>query len=369
MELKIYYRILLKRWWIPLLTFLITILAAFALNTRQPDIYESRATFVIRPRSEIVLDDEFVRALDIVSRRIEINTTFAEVANSKLIMSSAIDRLALPPEKQVGLTVNGRVIGGTNILQISTQGTDPVVVRDFTNAVGIEIVEYVQNLYDVFELQPLDEASIPASPVRSKAVLNLVLGAVLGLGLGVSLVFLLEYLESPREEKDFFNIIDQETGVYNKSYLMHRLWQEMRRAQRNKYALSLGMIRVEMKNAEEEWSARDRIEALCLVKIFAEKSLREEDIMARFDHDTLAILLPDMDEKKARTFMENLRLSLDVVSGNNGRGKLLLKSTAESVTFSNHSIKQERFLQQVVQALDESGVGFGEAVLATNNHN
>jgi capsular polysaccharide biosynthesis protein len=368
MELRIYYQILRRRWWIPLLTFAIVFLATLALSSRQSDMYESRATFVIRPRSEIVLDDEFVRALDIVSRRIEINTTFAEVANSRLIRESAVRQLELPPEKQQGLAVSGRVIGGTNILQITVQSTDRVVARDFANAVGVEIVNYVQSLYDVFELQPLDEANLPASPMRSRLMLNLALGAILGLGLGISLVFTLDYLQSPPQERDAFNIIDRETGVYNKSYLVHRLWQEVRRAQRNKYPLAIGMIKVEAIDAEEVYSPRDQTESLRLIRILTHKSLREEDILARFDHNTLAILLPDMTEKKAKQFMGNLRLSISSVCEDVGNGKLQLKSTVQAVAFPNQATRQERFLTQLFHALEVTGNEPDDEDYFANNH-
>jgi diguanylate cyclase (GGDEF)-like protein len=368
MELRTYFRILRKQWWIPLVAFLVVFFATLALSNRQSDIYESQATFVIRPRSEIVLDDEFVRALDIVSRRIEINTTFAEVANSRLIKESAIAGLDLSPEEQQGLSVSGRVIGGTNILQIVAQGTDPVVVRDFTSAVGDEIVNYVQSLYDVFELQPLDEASLPGAPLRSRLPLNLMLATVLGLGLGMSLVFLLEYLKSPHHEKDSFNIIDRETGVYNKSYFMHRLWQESRRAHRNKYSLVMGMIKVEVSDNEEVYSRNEQVETLRLIKILARKSLREEDIMARFDYATLVILLPDMTEKKAKSFMENLQSSISSVSHDVGNGKFEIKSMVQPVAYPNQATRQERFLMQVVNSLDEATAEPEENHFGNNHH-
>ncbi|MHC4216486.1 MAG: hypothetical protein ACYSWP_24305, partial [Planctomycetota bacterium] len=92
MELKTYIRTFLKYWyWLPICV-VITFIATLFFTLRQPGIYEANTTFVIRPHSSLVVEDEFVSTLDIISRRVEINNTFAEVANSTLIKDkSAVD--------------------------------------------------------------------------------------------------------------------------------------------------------------------------------------------------------------------------------------------------------------------------------------
>ncbi len=352
MEVRAYLAILLKRWWIILIAFAVVFAATFYFTSRQPQLYETKATFIIRPRSEIVVEDEFVRTLDLVSRRVEINTTFAEVANSRAIKRLAIERLQLPTEAQEGLSITGRVIGGTNVLEIAAQGRDPEVARDFANAVGAETVSYVQRLYDVFQLELLDEATTPRNPVSPNLPLNLALGTLLGLALGTGLVFLIEYLKAPEVQRDSFNIIDRETGAYNKSYLIHRLWQEMSRARRNEYPLSLGIIRIELQDLNGHDSSHYLADALRLVKILAEKSLREEDVMARFGRETFALLLPDTDELNANLLIDDLRTLIGSIDYDMGgaNGKLQIGTTAGVVAYENQHIKHDQFLDKAVQA-------------------
>lgn len=371
MEIKIYTRILLKRWRLILAGFLVVFLSALFLTFRQPYIYEAQATFVMRPRSEFIVDDEFVRALDVVSRRVEINTTFAEVVGSKLIKNQAIESLDLSTQERQDLSVSGRVIGGTNILEITAEGRSPTVVRDFTNAVGAQTVDYVASLYDVFELEPLDEASAPRSPVKPNPTLNLMLGAIFGLVLGSGLAFLLEYLERPHKVNEHFNIIDRESGAYNKTYLMHRLWQEISRAKRNKCPLAIGMIRVEIGDTESRDANYSQAEALRLVKILVAPLLRREDIIARFDNNTLAILLVEMTEPQARSFMEELNLGILSVPQDVGgqNGELVMNSTVSAVSYDNNRMKQSRFMEQVIQGLEEAVFATnGKEKVAANNH-
>jgi diguanylate cyclase (GGDEF)-like protein len=371
MELQVYFRILLKRWRLVLVGFLVVFLSTLFLTFRQPYIYEAQASFVIRPRSEFIVDDEFVRALDVVSRRVEINTTFAEVVGSKLIKAEAIEMLDLSEAQREGLSVSGRVIGGTNILELTVEARDPIVARDFANAVGAETVDYVASLYDVFQLEPLDSAGIPRRPTSPNPVLNLALGAVLGLALGTGLAFLTEYLKRPQRRDTYFNILDLETGAYNKSYLTHRLWQEMSRAKRNKYPLAMGLIRIDIGDMDKEDVLHEQVEALRLVRVLAEPLLRAEDVMARFDDETLALLLVDMTEEKARTFMEDLSVRVQSAPQDTAdrEHQLVLKATVSAVSYENRRMKQVDFVEQVVQVLEEAVIASnGRETIASSNH-
>ena len=119
----------LWRWWLLFVPLVFTVAATFFLTSRMTKIYETSSTYVIRPRSELILNDEFVKALDTVSSRIEINTTFAEVAQSDLIKEAAIAELDLTTEQRQKLSASASVLAGTNILEIRAQGKNPELVR------------------------------------------------------------------------------------------------------------------------------------------------------------------------------------------------------------------------------------------------
>jgi uncharacterized protein involved in exopolysaccharide biosynthesis len=86
MELKLYLRMLLAKWWLIVAAVILTIVPTYLYVNNQPWVYQSSATFIIRPQAAAADDSaEFVRAVDILSNRLSINTTFAEVASSTLI--------------------------------------------------------------------------------------------------------------------------------------------------------------------------------------------------------------------------------------------------------------------------------------------
>ncbi|HSL47028.1 MAG TPA: hypothetical protein VK897_26560 [Anaerolineales bacterium] len=196
MELETLLRILAKKWRIIVPIFVITFLATVLFTMKEPRIYEARATYVAKLSSIITDNRDFAAVINILSSRIEIATTYAQVANSQIMKQTVGEKLGLSPATLRSLSVNSRLIPGTNIIEITVQGTDPLLAKDFTNALGASTIEYVKGLYETFTLAPLDEARAPARPIYPKVSLNLLLGAVAGLVLGISIALLTYYFQS-----------------------------------------------------------------------------------------------------------------------------------------------------------------------------
>lgn len=346
-----------------LIVWLVTFSATIVFTNNQPRIYEAKATFVMRPHSSFIIDEDIVRAVDTLSRRVEINTTYAEVANSKLIRNLAADQLDLPSEKRKGLFANSKVIAGTNILEIRGRGRDPQTVKDFTDAVGLETMGYISSLYDVFELEPLDKAGLPNKPVLPKTEGILALGFISGIIIGAGLVIASEYLRSSSESESGFEIVDQGTGAFTKSYLLYRLKQEMTRSRRNQGQLSLAIFKIcNSYPGNRILSERRKLSDLRQSEILLGSILREEDVIARFGQETFALLLPDLTLEAAGEMLEEVRSIL--VSASSKRlsksknGKL--HCAVGVVSYQNDDIEEETLLTYALEALakaDDSSNG------------
>lgn len=341
----------MKRWWVLLLGLAVVVTATYIWTSRQEKVYESKATFVLRPRlSTVTVEDDFVKALDMVSRRVEINTTFAEVATSRFIKNRAIEQLN--SQNTDGLSVKAGVVGGTNVLSLTVEGPDPATAQEFCTLVGAETLKYVSELYDVFELQPLDPASLSTNPVRPSMSLNLMIGSVLGLVLGGGLALLIEFIKSPYEDPDTFNIIDHKTGAYNKSYFTLRLWQEMNRAKRHKYPLSLGLVKIEFEG--DAIANSEQIETMRVFKKLTESAIREGDILASINGDIFAVLCPYMPNDKAKEFVSDLKkkfisIAHDVLSTN---GSSQIKSYSSVVTYKGGMVNEAKLLEKGLLELE-----------------
>ncbi|HSK97422.1 MAG TPA: hypothetical protein VK891_12455 [Euzebyales bacterium] len=183
MDLYDYLQVLRRRWLIAAVGFLLTTALTVVFVNRQPFVYESKGTLVIRPRTENSADG--LRAIDALTRGVEIPSTLATVARSDLVRERAEQRLdgTLPS----GLTVSSEVVTSTSILEVTVRGRDPQATYALASAIGTETVEYVGGLQQVYELRPLDAPRVPDDPVAPNR--PLIIGTGLALGLGVAMVF------------------------------------------------------------------------------------------------------------------------------------------------------------------------------------
>lgn len=228
MELRILMQALLSKWRIILPIFGITFFAAWMFTRMQPSIYEAKATHILNLSESFNDQREIATVLDIISRRVEIATTFVEVATSRRIKILAAQELGLPPEIRNRLSVSSRLIAGTNIIEISVQGTDPILVRDFTNAIGSSTVTYIHNLYEIYHLEPLDNAVTPQTPIRPRATLNLILGGLFGLVLGAGFAFISNYLQTEQGDSRIRSGLDEDLKDSQLDYLtMMQLRQDL----------------------------------------------------------------------------------------------------------------------------------------------
>jgi len=352
MELKTYFRIMVKKWWIVIPVFLVTLTAGIVFTYITAPVYSATTTYVVVPSPSF--GGNLANGLDMLARREEIATTFSEIASSRRVKALAISSLSLQSGQDY--SVESRLRAGTNIIEITVEGPDPVIVRGLANAVGASIEQYVQELFEVFTLVLLDEAITPQEPLRPNPVLYLTLAAVLGLALGAGLAFLSEYLETPLSSPISMNIIDDETGVYNREYFLRRLSEEMVRARRNRYSLSLALMRVDgvafLNGAD---SAKLRAEILRQVARLTSLYLREEDIVAHFEDDVLGLLLPDMTGEDAKALMEYLQTRVALTpfqSSVNGATINLRSSIGITAYYYHNGTSRDELVAEASRALE-----------------
>jgi len=192
-ELRRYLQVSRRWWWAVALAFITTAAVTASTVAFQAPTYKSSATFVVRPRPVEASED--ARAFEALIRGVTINTTYASIARSELVRDRA-ERQLEPAAREDDMSVSAKVLTDTNIVSIDVTGPDPEHVLAMANAVSAETVEYVNGLSDVYVLQPLDEPTLPESPVATNRMLTISIGILLGLVVGVGLAMLVEYLHA-----------------------------------------------------------------------------------------------------------------------------------------------------------------------------
>jgi protein tyrosine kinase modulator len=366
MELKIYLRFLLRKWWIVLPAFLIVFTSVVVFTLAQRPTFRSTATFVVSPSSSFQDARSFLSGLDVLNNKDQVVNTYAQVATSRLIRKQIAEALKLSPAQETSLIVESRLRAGTNVIEIAVEGNDPVLVADFANKIGEKTIDYVEKLYEVYDLKPLDQATPPTSPIKPDKKLNLTLGAVLGLALGVGLPFLVEYLHTPLVNMVNQGFLDGESGAYSLAYFAQRLGEEMTRAKRNNSPLSLALIDVDQLGAlHTSLPPQFQSEALHKITAFLKQHLRGEDVMARLEGTVFAVLLPDTPQEQAKAAIEKLqtRMAWTAFEIENSSAKLNLSGVAGIVAYNFNGTGQTELLDKAKQALQQAeAAGFGKVI-------
>jgi capsular polysaccharide biosynthesis protein len=190
MEIRDYWQILIKRWWILLLCVAVASGAAYGYSKRQQPIYRSSAKIyvtaarpdygltlvikdVIRQYSQQILSDRFLNQV-IDDLRLDLSP---EALREKISAAGTADNLAI---------------------QIQVDDPDPVTAQRIAKDLAAVFVENHQ--IEMAPIEPRDRIDLkvyddpqPGTLHSPKTRVNVMAGAIFGLLLGAIIAFLIEY--------------------------------------------------------------------------------------------------------------------------------------------------------------------------------
>jgi capsular polysaccharide biosynthesis protein len=169
---------------------LVTVACTLAFSLYQTPVYSATVTYVVTPSADILNGTSFLSGLSVLGGQPTVTNTYAAIASSTNIKQKATQLLGLTLAQTLGLKVDSRVQNNTNIIEITVEGTDPLLVQAFAIKIGEGTVDYVDRLSGVYNLEILDDAKSPDLPIRPNMKVNLALGFALGLALGCGMAFL-----------------------------------------------------------------------------------------------------------------------------------------------------------------------------------
>jgi diguanylate cyclase (GGDEF)-like protein len=306
MELRKYFRIVTHWWWLVLSAFLIVTAAGFAFSFLQPPKYRTTLTLVVSPKASITELATVRQSLDTLDNPSILNT-YAEIVRSQNILDRALASMSVSAASVQQVDVLVEVVQKTNLIKIQAEGTNPQMVFSLTNAIAGHAIQYVDKLYELYEIKILDAAVLPVEPFSPDILRNTLLAAALGLIFGVSASFFAEYIRRPLEILETFTILDQETGLYNRRYLLQRLREEINRSKRHGRSLALCMINMKnLDQAEDMYPQQTRLTVRRRAVAYLKRHIRQDEILARWDGSSLAWLLYETSEHTTRQAIERL---------------------------------------------------------------
>lgn len=191
-DLKQIFEILMKRMWIIVAIVIVTTTTAAVSSYFFMDkVYEASSRLVISTKADSGNMQNDVALFQRLSK------TYSEIAKSRTISKNVISRMGLnlsPGQFASKVTVSS--VRDTEVIEIRVQDNNPQLAARIADELSDVFMEKIVVLLNIDNIQVLDRASVPDSPIAPRSALNVAIALVLGAMLGVGVAFLLEYLDN-----------------------------------------------------------------------------------------------------------------------------------------------------------------------------
>lgn len=310
MEMRFYLRIIKRGWWLILITALVAVNLSliYSYYLTRPT-YEAVARFIVSPNIQNIESRDLVNSLEALDKR-SIISTYAEVLNSHEIVSKTLDVLGLSQAQFAPYTTYVTVLPDANIIRFSVQGPNPQAAAGLANGIGQNAIDFIRELYVIYNIEFLDQALVPSEPIEPKPLQNAGLALLVGLVVGVALAIFRDQLSSTIDRLGERNKIDYESLAYSRPYFERRVRQELSSQPDN--VLTFGIIH--LNGIQDFYDSLPQAYIYKIMRHVAETikyHLRGTDIVGRWSNLEFAILLPSTDGASAEGRMMRIREVLD----------------------------------------------------------
>jgi diguanylate cyclase (GGDEF)-like protein len=310
MEMRFYLRIIKRGWWLILIAALVAVNLSlvYSYYLTRPT-YEAVARFIVSPNIQNIASQDLINSLEALDKR-SIISTYAEVLNSRDIISETLPLLSLDPAQFNQYDTVVTVLPDANIIRFSVQGPDPRVAALLANGIGQKAIDFISNLYVIYNIEFLDQATVPTEPIEPRPLQNAVLALLVGLVVGVGLAIFRDQLSSTLDRLGERNKLDYESLAYSRPYFERRIRQEMGSDPDN--VLTFGLI--QLNGIQDFYDSLPQTYVNKVMRHVAETlkyQLRGNDIVGRWSNLQFGVLLPSTDGASAEGRMARIREVLD----------------------------------------------------------
>ncbi|NMC53950.1 MAG: diguanylate cyclase [Chloroflexi bacterium] len=309
MELKIYLRMIKTGWWIVLLTIFSALNVALVVDYFATPQYQATARLIVVPNTTMVTTQNLVNSLATLDRPSIVNT-YSEVLNSSYLYESTISQFNLTVEEFEEYTQQAIVLPDSNIIELTITGPNPNICAGWANSVAQKAIDYVNNTYQVYQLNFLDKAISDPVAISPQPLRDIGLAVALGLIFGVLLAIVREQIRTPLEELHLRRVMDPTLGCFNRTHIERMIADEAIQAKSGSdgYVFSVAFLNFEMLVDYQHDLPQQMLNDLLrqVVSILREQ-LRGNDGIGHWDRFGLIIILPNTPYQAAERILNRIR--------------------------------------------------------------
>ena len=299
MEIRLYFQLLKRGWWVILLTALAALASSLGASYLAIPQYKSVARFILKPSNSIESSASVLQSFYTLERVV---VTYAEVMNSDRVFNDTLAFLNLRADDLKDYTYESEVLSGSSILELSVTGPNPQTAAKVANTIGYQTINFTQNMNQIYTVDFLDIAVPSTKPISPQPLLYASLATVLGLFVGGFLAILREQLRIPLDALRNRFHFDTMTGVYTSRYFSSLVEEEL--AQSPEDLHSIGIVELQgLQDLPQTLPLSGLQHVFQRVTDTLRRELRGNDIIGRWNENDFMVMLPNTSGLSAnRTF-------------------------------------------------------------------
>lgn len=200
MLLSDYVQAIRRGWVIIVVSVLLALAGAAAVELRKPDVYTASTQLFVA--SAVPTDDpeELYQRNLIAEQRVG---SYVSVISGDVVAGRVAEELG----SDLGASVLVSAVPDTVVLQVTTTGSDPERVAEVARAYAevapqvIEEVDQVDGSGSQVRVTVVDVADVPSAPAPGSPIMLLIAASILGLGVGITIVIVREVLRRENAER------------------------------------------------------------------------------------------------------------------------------------------------------------------------
>jgi len=211
MELKQYFRIIQKKWW---LIAIIVIIAVAATGIKSyfftTPVYAANAKLIVNQSSG---EGAGTLNASTIQTSIFLINSYKEIIKSSAIMNKVVEKYPDLGENAGQLAARISVTSANNsqVMNLVYQDTSYAKAAAIVNAVSEVFKDQIPHIMNADNITILSEADASASPapININPIMNISISLIVSLMLAIGLVFLLDYLDDTlKTENEITEILD-----------------------------------------------------------------------------------------------------------------------------------------------------------------
>ena len=160
MEIRLYFQMLQRGWWIILLVAIMALAVSLGISYTAIPQYNVVARFIITPGASLTTGRDVVSGLRTLDRGIV--ATYVEIMNSRRILSDSLSSLNVSDAViRNNYTILAVELPDSSVIELNVSGPDPKLAADLANTIGNTTISFARSLNTVYVINILDTA-IPA---------------------------------------------------------------------------------------------------------------------------------------------------------------------------------------------------------------